>query len=119
MTRHLSIIFLVCMGLAALGLAFAALNTPQTHDAGSALFTSSKAALHSTLRTADAADADAALDYYAHPPAFTHYQHPHPGLSFEYPSDFTLAVVEEEGGEVILVTNPAYGMGFQNLHPTL
>ena len=43
----------------------------------------------------------------------TTYTHPKTGLTFEYPSDFELYVVEEDGGEIIIGEKAEYGLAFQ------
>jgi len=60
-------------------------------------------------------DPDAASTYYlAQPPeAFTTYTHPAYGFAFPYIKDFTVREIDDEQGELVLVENPAVGMGFQ------
>ena len=41
------------------------------------------------------------------------YTHPVYGFSFSYPRDFTVHELEAGEGELVLVENPAMGMGFQ------
>jgi len=111
-TRHLSILSLV-ISFAALGLAVVAFNSAPVHHARAPFAASPREALQNILRTADAASPEAAIAYYLHRPADAHYTHPETGLSFDYPTDFTLEVFPDEGGEIILATNPAYNLGFQ------
>jgi hypothetical protein len=47
------------------------------------------------------------------PGDFTTYTHPIYGFSFPYFTDFTVQEIEEDHGELVLVQNPAVGMGFQ------
>ena len=60
-------------------------------------------------------DPDAASAYYLaqSPAAFTTYTHPVYGFSFPYIKDFTVREIDDEQGELVLVENPAVGMGFQ------
>jgi hypothetical protein len=43
----------------------------------------------------------------------TTYTHPKTGLTFEYPSDFELYLVKEDGGEIIVGQKAEYGLAFQ------
>jgi hypothetical protein len=47
------------------------------------------------------------------PEDLTTYTHPVYGFSFPYIKDFTVREIEDEQGEIVLVENPAVGMGFQ------
>jgi hypothetical protein len=69
-------------------------------------------------------DPDAASAYYLaqSPDDFTTYTHPVYGFSFPYIKDFTVREIDDEPhatasrgeqGEIVLVENPAVGMGFQ------
>ena len=101
------------ISVAALGLAVLALTSAPAHHARAPFTASPREAFHNILRTADAADSEAAIAYYLNVPGLTHYTHPETGLSFDYPTDFTLEVFQDAGGEIILATNPAYNLGFQ------
>jgi hypothetical protein len=77
-----------------------------------ALAAAPKAALARTLTTRDPASARA---YYLtqQPEDLTTYLHPVYGFSSPYFKDFTVQEIEEDRGELVLVQNPAVGMGFQ------
>lgn len=110
--RHLSILSII-ISFTALGLAYSAFHTSPAGQTAAALSAAPRKAFHQALRTAEAANPDEVIDYYSTTQAYTSYTHPSDGLSFIYQSDFSLQVFADEGGEVILATNPVYGMGFQ------
>jgi hypothetical protein len=60
-------------------------------------------------------DPDAASVYYLaqRPEDFITYTHPVYGFSFPYIKDFTVREIDDEQGELVLVENPAVGLGFQ------
>lgn len=66
-------------------------------------------------RTVQAHDAAAARSYYLAKKSedLTTYTHPAFGFSFPYLKDFTVDDQQEDRGELVLVSNPAVGMGFQ------
>jgi hypothetical protein len=47
------------------------------------------------------------------PEDLTTYTHPVYGFSFPYIKDFTVEEIKDEQGDIVLVENPAVGMGFQ------
>ena len=82
------------------------------------------AALHTALAAAPktelahalkARDPAAARSYYLakQPGDMSMYTHPVYGFSFPYFTDFTVQIIQEEHGELVLVENPGVGMGFQ------
>jgi len=77
-----------------------------------ALAAAPKAALARTLTTRDPASARA---YYLtkQPEDLTTYTHPVYDFSFPYFKGFTVQEIEDDRGELVLVQNPAVGMGFQ------
>jgi hypothetical protein len=77
-----------------------------------ALAAAPKAALAHTLTNRDPATARAAY-LTGGPEELVTYTHPVYGFSFRYPKDFTVEDLEDERGELVLVENPAIGMGFQ------
>jgi hypothetical protein len=66
-------------------------------------------------RILQAHDPAAAVAYYLskHPEDLATYTHPVLGFSFPYITDFTVDDLQEDRGELVLVQNPAVGMGFQ------
>src|SRR6266568_6834821 len=60
-------------------------------------------------------DPAAARSYYLsqRPDDLTSYKHPVFGFLVSYPKDFTVQEIQEARGELVLVDNPAVGMGFQ------
>ena len=78
----------------------------------SALAAASKAELVHTLTNRDPSSSRA---YYLtkQPGDFTTYTHPVYDFSFPYLKDFTVQEIENDRGELVLVENPAVGMGFQ------
>lgn len=86
-------------------------SVPHT-PASIALAAAPKAALAGSLTRTDPA---AARAYYIaqRPEDLTTYTHPVYGFSFPHGKDFTVREIEEGEGELVLVENPAVGMGFQ------
>jgi len=66
-------------------------------------------------RTFQVRDPAAARSYYVakKPEDLTTYTQPVFGFSFPYLKDFTVDDLQEDQGELVLVSNPAVGMGFQ------
>jgi len=66
-------------------------------------------------KTHTAQDAASALAYYfaLQPEDFSTYTHPVYGFSFQYPKGFIVQDIQDDRGELMLVTNPAVGMGWQ------
>ena len=100
------------VSLAALILSLARVRALPHAPVRTALAAAPKTALAHTLTTRDPA---AAVSYYLakHPEDLTTYTHPVYGFSFPYFKDFTVQNIQEERGELVLVENPAVGMGFQ------
>src|SRR5262249_32649220 len=77
-----------------------------------ALAAAPKAALAHTLTHRDPATARAAY-LTGGPEELVTYTHPVYGFWFRYPKDFTVEDLQDERGELVLVANPAIGMGLQ------
>jgi hypothetical protein len=86
-------------------------SVPRT-PVSTALAAAPKAALADALRGQNPA---AARAYYLAQTSedLTTYTHPVYGFSFPYIKDFTVEEIEDDQGELVLVENPAVGMGFQ------
>ncbi len=113
---HLTTRSLACLALLASIAAFvlsltrlgSALHTPVPP----ALAAAPKAAQAHTLTHRDPGAARAAY-LTGGPEELVTYTHPVYGFRLRYPKDFTVQDLQDERGELVLVENPAIGMGFQ------
>jgi hypothetical protein len=96
----------------ALAVAFLSGGNAPPNSLPAALAAAPKTALIHTLIHRDPASARA---YYLAqtPEDLATYTHPVYGFSFLYFTDFTVQEIQDEHGELVLVENPAVGMGFQ------
>ena len=110
-TRSLTLLSLLASS-AALVLSLAQFWTAPHAPASTALAAAPKTELAGSLTSPD--PASARTYYLAQTPEdLTTYTHPVYGFSFRYLKDFTVEEIEDEQGELVLVENPAVGMGLQ------
>jgi hypothetical protein len=110
-TRSLAHISLLVSGAALVFTLTQGWSGPHT-PVPTALAAAPKTALAGLLSNSDPASARAYYIAQRHEDLTT-YTHPVYGFSFPYIKDFTVREIEDEQGEIVLVENPAVGMGFQ------
>jgi hypothetical protein len=98
--------------MAALGVSLARFRSLPQSPVHTALAAVSKTTLTHTFTDRDPVRAP--RYYYALESGdYTTYTDPDSGVSFPYPKDFTVETMQADRGDLVLVTQPAVGMGFQ------